>query len=124
MKASYKEISFSDEDVANPDDFIPAGGYNPYKVRPFLLHDHGFVVAVVFASNLQEALDIAVDENKLDGFAVSEKELTDYGPEEEGITRLGNAGEPFDIESLEVIELPNPKWSFVALFNNVENKND
>jgi hypothetical protein len=30
---------------------------------------------------------------------------------------LGNASEPFDIENIDVIELPNPKFSFVALFN-------
>lgn len=47
MTASYKEIKFADCDVVNPEDFIPTGSYNPHKTRPFLLHDHGFVVAVV-----------------------------------------------------------------------------
>src|SRR5262245_42436751 len=117
MQAKHEEITFSEADVVNPDDFIPAEGYNPHKVRPWLLHDHGFVLAVVFADCLQDAIDIAVDAGKLDRYAVSEADLGDYGPEEEGISRLGNAGEAFDIESLGALELPNPKFSFVALFN-------
>lgn len=122
MQAKVNEITFTDADVVNWNNFIPAGEYNPHNVRPWLLHDHGFPVAVVFASSLQDAIDEAVDENKMDRYLVAEKDLADYGPEEEGITRLGNAGEPFDIESLEAVELPNPPFSFVALFNAAENK--
>lgn len=117
MQATFQEIRFTDSDLVNPDDFIPAGGFNPHKVRPFLLHDHGFTLAVVFADCLQEAIDIAADDGRLDQFRVSEEELKDYGPDGDGLAYLGNAGEPFDIESLGAIELPTPKFSFVALFN-------
>ena len=120
MQAVFNEIKFTDADVVNPDDFIPAGEYNPHHVRPFLIHDHGFVFAVVFADCLQDALDAAVDGNKLDGFQVSEKDLADYGPDEDGITRLGNASEPFDIQTLDTVELPNPPFSFTALFNAIK----
>jgi hypothetical protein len=120
MQAEYQQIKFTDADVVNKDDFIAKGDYNPHNVRPFLLHDHGFVLAVVFADCLQDALDIAVDAGKLDGFQVAEKDLADYGPDEEGITRLGNAGEAFDIQALDALELPNPPFSFVALFNAME----
>lgn len=120
MTATYRvngyEFRFEDSDIANPDDWIPKGEYNPHNVRPFLLHDHGFTVCVVFASNLQDALDAAVDADKLDRFQVSEQELRDYR-NEEGLTFLGNASEPFDIEGLDVVELPNPpKQSFAAQF--------
>jgi len=118
MQAEFNQIKFTDNDVVNPSDFIAKGDYNPHNVRPFLIHDAGFVVAVVFAAGLQDALDIVVDEsNKLDGFQVSESDLADYGPDEDGITRLGNASEAFDIEALDAVELPNPPFSFVALFN-------
>lgn len=117
MDAVHQNIKFAHSDVVNPDDFIPAGEYNPHNVRPFLLHDHGFVVAVVFASCLQDALDEAADAGKLDRYDVGEEDHADYGPEEEGITRLGNASEPFDIDTLGVLELPVPPFSFVALFN-------
>ncbi len=117
MQAQFNQITFTDADIVNPDDFIPTGAYNPHKVRPFLIHDTGFVIAVVFADNLQDALDVAVDAGKLDGLQVSENDLADYGPDEEGITRLGNAGEAFDIQALDAVELPNPAFSFVALFN-------
>jgi hypothetical protein len=117
IQAEFQQIKFSDSDVVNKDDFIPKGELNPHNVRPFLLHDAGFVIAVVFADCLQDALDIAVDENKLDGFQVSQDDLGDYGPDEEGITRLGNASEAFDLGTLDAVELPNPGFSFIALFN-------
>lgn len=126
-QAQVQQVKFSDADIVNLDDFIPATEYNPHNIHPFLFHDHGFVLGVVFAPNLQDALDIMVDENKLDRYLIEEAGNTpgtkglpaaDYptlGTEnEEGITRLGNASEPFDLESLGIIELQNPKRSFVA----------
>lgn len=120
------KIEFTLQDVANMDEamsLLPENGkpsFNPHNVHPHVLHDHGFVVCVVFASHLQDALDEAVDQNKLDAFLISEENNTpgktglhaeDYptlGTEnEEGITRLGNASEPFDVESIEVIEMTN-----------------
>jgi hypothetical protein len=103
--------------VVNPEEFIPAGASNPHHVRPFLLHDHGFVLAVVFAACLQDALDEAADAGRLDRYQLGADELADYGPEEDAVARLGNAGEPFDIEGMDSIELPNPPFSFVALLN-------
>lgn len=117
MQATYQQIGFADGDVVNADAFIPDGTYNPHGVRPWLLHDHGVCLAVVFADCLQDALDEAADAGKLDRYQVSEKEMGDYEPDGGGLCYLGNAGEPFDIESLGVVELPNPKFSFVALFN-------
>jgi hypothetical protein len=116
MHAEYRQIKFADSDVVNPDAFIPDGAYNPHQVRPFLIHDHGFVIAVIFADCLSDALDTAADAGKLDAFQVAESDLADYGPDEEGVARLGNAGEPFDIQGLDYLELPNPPFSFAALF--------
>jgi hypothetical protein len=110
------DFTFSDSDVVEPSAWIPAGEYNPHNVRPFLLHDHGFTLAVVFASCLEDAIDAAVDADKLDRFMVSEEDRKDY-EDDEGITFLGSAGEPFDIEGLDVVELPNPALSFCAQFN-------
>lgn len=116
-RTKHGDITFTDDDVVNIDEYIRAGGYNPHKVVPWLIHDHGFAVAVVFANNLQDAFDEAVDANKLDAFMVSEEDLKDYGPDEDGIVRLGNASEPFDIEALEGVELVNPPLSFAALYD-------
>ena len=80
------------------------------------MHDHGFVVAVCFADCLQDAIDAAVDAGKMDRYQVAESDMGDY-PNEEGLSFLGNASEPFDIESLGVLELRNPRFSFVAMFN-------
>lgn len=116
LQAKFNEITFTDKDIVNADDYIPQGQGNPHKVRPFLLHEHGIVLAVVFADCLQDAIDEAVDAGKLDKFKVAQEDFKDY-PKEEGLSFLGNHCEPYDIESLEAIELPNPPFSFVALFN-------
>ena len=110
------DMQFSDTDVVNPLDFVPAGETNYRNSRPWLLHDQGFTLAVVFASCEQDAVDEAVDAGKLNRFMIAEGDMADYGDEGEGIAYLGNAGEPFDIESLGIIELPNPAYSFAAMF--------
>lgn len=116
VRLPYGEITFTDADVVNARDYVPAGGYSPNRVRPFLLHDHGYTLAVVFADCLQDAIDEAADAGKLDRYRVSEEDMKDYGPEGEGLAFLGNASEPFDLEALGVLELKNPPLSFVAIF--------
>lgn len=117
MKATVSNgISFDDSDVVNLDDWIPAGESNPHKVRPFLFHDHGFTLAVVFATCLQDALDIAADAEKLDRFKIGDTERGDYAEDDDRISYLGNDGSPHDIESLVVVEMSNPKRSFAAQY--------
>ena len=110
------EFSFTDDDIVEPDEFIPDGEYNPHDIHPWLLHDHGFTVCVVFASNLQDALDTAVDNGKMDRYLVSDEDMKDYDDPDE-LAYLGNASEPFDIDTLGYVELSNPKGSIVAQFN-------
>ena len=116
------EFSFTDADVCNLFDWIPAGESNPHNVRPWLLHDHGFTLAVVFAGCLQDAIDEAVDNGKLTRFKLDEKEVEAYcdTDNEELISYLGNYGVPHDIESLDYIEIVNPPASFTAQFNACE----
>jgi hypothetical protein len=116
MQAKYKELTFADADVVNADAFIPKGEYNPHNVRPWLLHDHGFCLAIVFASCLQDALDEVADSGRLDPFQVTDP--SDLANDEymESVAYLGNASEPFDIASIDALELPNPPFSFTALF--------
>jgi hypothetical protein len=127
-ESKYSEITFTDSDVVNLGDYIPAGEYNPHHVRPWLLHDHGFVLAVVFASHEGDAIDEAVDAGKLDRFQLDHNNpahRSDYGNGKDGeafdwndsVSFHGNASEPFDLESLGLIELPNPPMSFCTLFN-------
>lgn len=117
MQSKYQEITFTDGDVLNKEDWIPQGEYNPHNVHPWLFHDHGFVLCVVFAGNLQDALDIAADADKLDRYLVDAKDYPEDDPAWEDFAYLGNASEPFDIESLQFLELPNPPFSFCAVFN-------
>lgn len=123
--SKFNEITFTDADVVNPDDFIPSAtsthrSYNPHSVKPFLLHDHGFTLAVVFADCLQDAIDIACDAGKLVCYEITDADLErDYptDADQERLSFLGNYGRPHDIETLGAVELPNPSFSFCALFN-------
>lgn len=110
-------IKFTDADVVEVGECIYDGEYNPHNVRPWLLHDHGFALAVVFASDVQDALDIAADGGNLDRFMVTDVDSADYEEDDARITYLGNGGKPFDIESLGIIELRSPPRSFVAEYN-------
>jgi hypothetical protein len=118
MQSAFNGIGFSDADVVNPGEFIAANdGSNPHQVRPWLFHDHGFALAVVFAACDQDALDIAADQDRLDRYAVSADDLGAYGEDGAGLSYLGHASAPYDLEGLGIIELPNPPFSFCALFN-------
>ena len=139
-------ITFSDADIVEGDGFdYFKGSYNPYMVHAFVLHDHGFVVAVVMASNLQDAIDYAVDADKMDRYLIdvnNQRERDDYMtndpakmaagfdpecPERviDGVkywwkvepSFLGNASEPFDIETLQCEELPSIPFSWCAQYN-------
>jgi hypothetical protein len=115
-------LKFSDDDVVNPNDFADySTGSNPHNMHPFILHDHGFPICVVLASNLQDALDEAVDNNKLDSFQILEEDFADYDIESENPTCafLGNASEPFDIDCISVVELEMPEFSLCKLLNDV-----
>jgi hypothetical protein len=142
---TWKDFRFNDADVVNIDDWIPWGEYNPHNVRPWVIHDHGFVLAVVFAANEQDALDEAVDHDKLDRYLIKpgEGDWQDYmtsdptemaagfDPEvpehvDGGYVRwwwryepsfLGNASEAFDVDTLGIVAMPNPKMSFKAIVN-------
>lgn len=114
----YEYTIDPEEDLVNPEDMIPYWESNPHQVRPWILHDAGFVVGVVFADCLQDALDEAADKDCLDRFQVAESEMKDYqtgtdsegNPEYDRISFLGNASEPFDIEALDVVEVRPSEW--------------
>lgn len=99
------DLRFDDSDVVNPGDLF-------MDWPLWLLHDHGFTVAVVFATCEGDALDAAADAGKLDPWSLAEEE--DY-PEETGVQYLGNHGKPFDIESLGIVKLACPAISVAAL---------
>jgi hypothetical protein len=104
-----QEFTFKDEDVVNPGEYAPAGAYNPYNIRPFLIVGTFGVIAVAFATCEQDALDVAVDAGKLEAYKVAPED------EDEDTTYLGNAGEAFDISELHLIDFPTPAFSFAAL---------
>ena len=112
IKTKHGEFRYDTADVANPSDYIPNGAFNPNRVKPYLIHNEYGVLAIVYASHLQDALDEAVDSDKLDSCLVS---VEDYNEAEKDghadeFVFLGNAGEPFDLTYIGIIELPNIQY--------------
>lgn len=110
MEFTLGRFTFTESDIANPGEFVPAGEYNPHGFRPHVIEGVYGVVCVVFASNVQDALDEAVDLDRLDAYLVSEEdfaEATEEGREDEfACAYLGNGDEPFDLTDLDVESFP------------------
>lgn len=105
----HLEWTITDEMIVNPDDYIPTGKFNPHHIRPWLIHNEYGVLCVVFASCEQDALDEAVDNDRLDSCLIAESDYADYGvwTDDDESAHLGNAGEPFDLTYIGLVELPN-----------------
>lgn len=110
------QLKFTVSDIVNLDEamsYVPLNGkpsYNPYNVHPHILHVQEHVICVVWASHLQDPLDIAVD--RLDHYRIPETDYEDYDVcgENPTCTFLGNAGVPYDISTLEVLEISNHQF--------------
>lgn len=119
INANNLEFSFSESDIVNPEDCLFVGDTYHHKVRGWLLHDHGVTLCVVFAHSLNDAIDIAVDAEKLERYRVREEDAADYGGDiynSESVHFLGNAGETFDIETLGYVEFAGPTRSITDQF--------
>lgn len=108
MKTKIIGIEVDDSMVVNVEDCIYQGEFNPHNVRPWLIYGLYGAYAIVFASNEQDALDIAADADKLKACASERLETdTDY---------LGNAGDPYDLTDVGITALKIPKRSWLAEF--------
>jgi hypothetical protein len=114
LTAEFAGIKFTEADIVDIDNWEGTG--NRYN-KAYLIHDHGYCLAVVFERNEQDALDSAVDAGKLDAFILSAEQEAEY--ERDGIEPcyLGNASEPFDIDTIGIIELPNVPLTYTDCFN-------
>lgn len=108
--------SFCDSDVINRDEWSSEIGSD--KKLAYLLHDHGFTVAVVIAESFSEARDIAADAGKLDRWEVTDEDVGDYdgGYDDPGIECIGGNGKFFDVEGMTIVSFELPRISFVACF--------
>lgn len=79
------------------------GEYNPHKVSAYLIQTQSTKV-IGIGSNLQEALDYAVDNNLLDAEKMSDEDYTEYSGNgwDDSYALLGNASEPFWTEHMAV----------------------
>lgn len=73
--------------------FCATMSYNPHNIRAYVIHNEYGVICIAIGSNLQEALDNAVDNDCLDS-------CLDYECLEP--CYLGNASEPFNLNYIGV----------------------
>ncbi len=114
-ESEFNGIEFNDSLVVEPDECIYQGEYNPHNKRPWLIHLSGCALCVVFAYNEQEALDEAADHDRLQGCEMDGG--VDEDADENEYTRLGNDSALYDLTHIQITELPIPKRSFCAQFN-------
>jgi hypothetical protein len=116
IRLNVGTVTIDDSMVVESSDFIPYGEYNPHNVRPWIIgHEHG-AFCVVFASDAQTAIDIAIDAGKMDFLRVSDEDYAAMSEEEQNECLTGgNAGEPFDQSYLWMEDIHNPRFSFCAL---------
>jgi len=74
---------------------IPEHGSNYHKVIAWVIGNEYGALFMIWASNEQDALDEAVDQNMMESFLVENPKPKDH--DDEGYTSLGNAGELHDI---------------------------
>lgn len=119
------------------------GEYNPHNVRPWLISitisNTGGPQFIVWASDEQDALDEAADNGMLDCIALDDRNADERVVHEddcpsnepeldpkfvnqccnswENFARLGNAGEPFDLDNvhMEALDLDSQSKQFMML---------
>lgn len=101
-----------DADRVLTNDVTFDGEYNPHKIGLFVIsNEYGYVCAV-WAADEQDALDVAVDADLMQGFAVEgpirfdDEEQVYVDEDGVTVTRLGNAGEPFYLDNCGCRRLP------------------
>jgi len=113
----FRGMDLSDDIVVGLDGWIPNDEYNPHRVSPWVICNRDTPIAIVFASNEQDAFDEAVDNNKLDAFVIPDNEHDWYACSNGDCEawHAGNAGEPIDATELSLRLLPNPtRLGFIA----------
>jgi hypothetical protein len=86
-------------------DVVVPGDTNPHNVGLWLIEGLYGPVAAVWSSNEQDALDEAVDADLMDAYLLSDEDAAERtegsgDDAEENFARLGNAGEPFDLDDV------------------------
>ena len=92
-------VDVREEDIVNPEDIDTCWSF-------WVLYDQ-FTTVAVWAESLQDALDMAVDDNRLESLSIKEADYDDYKINTDNATCsfLGNACEPYDISDLCYVEV-------------------
>jgi hypothetical protein len=96
------EIRLNPGMIVDPEWFEFDRGYNPHNMRPFIVGAEFGALAIVWAEHEQEALDAAVDGDKMDGYIIDNPDEEDY----EDHCSAGNASELIHDDYLWIIEFP------------------
>ena len=108
-----REIELEDERILCNDIHLPHDAFNYHGVRLWVIGNEYGALCAVWASHEQEAFDVACDAGMLAGLSCDEED------EEEDVCRLGNAGEPHNLDNawIQTVRLSGPDdWALIARF--------
>ena len=95
---------------AKDENILLNGGPGQYESRLFAIHEpfgnFSRCVGILWSAGDHEVLDVACDAGLLDHLKIEESEIED----EDGICRLGNASEAFDIDNISIQEISPETW--------------
>lgn len=97
---SPKGLKFNKKHIVNPSDYDPSGN----GTKAFIIYNECGTICLVFAKHLQDALDLAVDEERFECQRIKECSKE----EEEYYTLLGNYGDLYDLTyvGVEIVNTP------------------
>jgi hypothetical protein len=111
-------VRWSHDDVINPDELLWDMEQRAERKDPighlYVMHDHGFVVCVVYEESEQEAIEEAADQDKLDRWKVTDVDRGDYtGEQMEELFWFD--GDAYDLEGMDIVELEVPPLDVALL---------
>lgn len=89
------EVELNDDRILCNDITFP-WGFNPHNTRLWIICNEYGALGAVWANNEQDALDTLVDENLGDALLIDEADA------DEECCRLGNAGEPANLDNCRI----------------------
>jgi hypothetical protein len=92
---------------------------NPHRVRPWIIFNEYGAIGLVWASHEGDALDEAADQRLLESCRVDDGDFEEMSEsEQEDLSPLGNASEPFDLTNINLVSFDPNSFSkeLVALF--------
>lgn len=117
----FQGMEWTEKDIVNPDEYDTAREGSRYGMKMWAIVEQvgysAIIRCIAFARSEQDALDEAVDADKLDHLKVADDEHPPESEEWNNYLCAGNASEFFHQDGLSIREMPVPQFSIEALWD-------